>query len=431
MALDIEAAPLAQLFSESPQPSIGTHAVDKVVHAIRDHLDMDVAFVSEFRKTDRVFRHVDARDRSPIKPGDAAALENGYCQRVVDGRLPQLMADTSRVAAATELPETSAIPIGSHLSVPIRLSDGRVFGTLCCFSFTADPSLGERDLKVIRVFAELLADQLDRDVDGQRTRNEKTGHVMAALAAGQPSIVYQPIFDLSTQRLAGLESLSRFEMEPRRPPDQWFAEAAQVGMGVELELAAIRAALRALPAMPTHTYLSVNCSPATIFSGELEQALAAADPRRIVLEITEHDTVEDYPMLLAFLAPLRAAGLRIAIDDAGAGYASLRHVLHIQPELIKLDVSLTRNIDSDAMRRALASALIAFARESGARIVAEGVETEAELRTLKALGASCGQGYFLARPMSLVDSLRKPFPASGGGADDGAMSHPAARSGQR
>jgi EAL domain-containing protein (putative c-di-GMP-specific phosphodiesterase class I) len=412
MALRAEAEPLARLIDESPQPSIGTEAVDKVVHAIRDHLDMDVAFVSEFRQTDRVFRHVDARDRTPIRPGDAAPLDQGYCQRVVDGRLPQLMPDTARVAAAMSLPETAAIPIGSHLSVPIRLSDGRVFGTLCCFSFTADPSLGERDLKVIRVFAELLADQLNRDVDGQRTRNEKTGHVMTAIAAGQPSMVYQPIFDLDSQRLAGLESLSRFDVEPRRPPDQWFAEAAQVGMGVRLELAAIHSALPALPSMPPGAYLSVNCSPATIFSGDLASVLEPADLRRVVLEITEHDTVEDYAMLLAVLEPLRAAGLRVAIDDAGAGYASLRHVLNIQPELIKLDVSLTRNIDTDSRRRALASALIAFARESGARIVAEGVETEAELRILKELGASCAQGYYLARPMPLIEALGKPFPVT-------------------
>src|SRR5262245_1872970 len=116
MPLHAEAEPLAHLIDESPQPTIGTAAVDKVVHAIRDHLDMDVAFVSEFRQTDRVFRHVDARDRTPIKPGDAAPLDQGYCQRVVDGRLPQLIPDTARVAAAMALPETAAIPIGSHLS---------------------------------------------------------------------------------------------------------------------------------------------------------------------------------------------------------------------------------------------------------------------------------------------------------------------------
>lgn len=411
MATNSDETPLAQLINAPAQPSIGTDAVDRVVHAMRDHLDMDVAFVAEFRSSDRIFRHVDARDRSPIKQGDAIPLEQGYCQRVVDGRLPQLIPDTRRVAAAMELPDTAAVPIGAHVSVPIRLADGHVYGTLCCFSYAADPSLGERDLKMIRVFAELLAGQIDRDMAGQRMRVQRTEYVTAALAAGQPTMVYQPIFDLGSHRLAGMESLSRFHVEPRRPPDQWFAEAAEIGMGVELELAAIRAALRALPSVPKDVYISVNSSPQTILEGDLHSLLHSVDLRRVVLEITEHDYIKDYPSLLVVLAPLRACGLRVAIDDAGAGYSSLRHVLHIQPELIKLDVSLTRNIDTDAMRRALASALIAFARETRASIVAEGVETEAELRALKRLGASCAQGYFLARPTPLNEALGQPFPA--------------------
>ncbi|HTU68603.1 MAG TPA: EAL domain-containing protein [Steroidobacteraceae bacterium] len=410
MSLPAEAPALAQVIDSPARPTIGTEAVDKVVHAIRDHLDMDVAFVSEFRARDRVFRHVDARDRTPIRPGDAAPLENGYCQRVVDGRLPELMPDTARVGAAVALPETAAIPIGAHLSVPIRLADGRVFGTLCCFSFAPDPSLGERDLKMIRVFAELLADQIDRDMEGQREQTARMERITIAIGSEQPTIVYQPIFDIATRRIAGFESLSRFNVEPHQPPDRWFADAAQVGMGTELELAAIRAALRGLPSMPADTYLSVNCSPQTILSPGLALLLDGVDLARVVLEITEHDFIDDYPTLLAALKPLRAGGLCVAIDDAGAGYASLRHVLNIQPEMIKLDVSLTRNIDSDPMRRALASALIAFARESKARIVAEGIETAAELDMLKRLGASCAQGYFLARPMPLKDALRQPFP---------------------
>jgi len=395
---------------QSPHPSIGTDAVDKVIHAIRDHLDMDVAFVSEFRQSDRVFRHVDARGRTPIQPGDAASLETGYCQRVVDGRLPQLIPDTAGVAAAMALPETTAIPIGAHLSVPIRLANGRVFGTLCCFSFSADPSLGERDLKMIRVFAELLAGQIDRDLDGQRSLTEKRERISAAISAGEPQMVFQPIFDLATRRLAGLESLSRFQGQPQRPPDEWFAEAGEAGLAVQLELAAIRAALRALPSLPAETYLGINSSPQTILDRGLHDLLRAVDLRRIVLEITEHDYIDDYRALLDALAPLRAGGLRIAIDDAGAGYASMRHVLNLHPDLIKLDISLTRNIDADPTRRALASALIAFARETRARIVAEGVETEAELQALRQLGASCAQGYCLAKPMALRPALQVPFP---------------------
>ncbi len=411
MSGNLATTPLTDLISTPSQPSIGSDAVDKVLHAIRDHLGMDVAFVSQFRRRDRIFRHVDARDQTPIQPGDAVPLDQGYCQRVVDGRLPGLIPDTARVPAAMALPETHAIPIGAHLSVPIRLADGRVFGTFCCFSFTPDHSLGERDLKMMQVLAALLADQIDRDMDGQRTRAERTDNITEALAAGQPTMVYQPIYDLRASRLAGLECLARFHVDPQRPPDQWFAEASQVGMALDLELAAIRGAILALPSIPHDAYLALNCSPQTILCADLHKMLHAVELKQVVLEVTEHDYIQDYPELLEALAPLRALGLRVAVDDAGAGYASLRHVLNIQPELIKLDISLTRNIDCDPKRRALASALIAFARETNARIVAEGVETEAELHTLEKLGAGSVQGYFLARPMPLRDALCQPFPS--------------------
>lgn len=401
---------ITELLTTPSEPSLGSDAVDKVLHSIRDHLGMDVAFVSEFRRNDRIFRHVDARGETPVNVGDVVPLEIGYCQRVVDGRLPQLMADTGQFPAAMELPETAAIPIGAHLSVPIRLADGRVFGTFCCFSYKADHTLGERDLKMMEVLAALIADQIDRDMAGQRNTEERQANVKRAIASGQPAMVYQPIFDLMANRLAGLECLARFRMDPEIPPDQWFAEAAKAGLAVDLELVAICAALRALPAIPKHAYLAVNCSPQTILCPELPKLLQTVSLNQVVLEVTEHDYIEDYPPLLEALAPLRAMGLRVASDDAGAGYATLRHVLHIQPELIKLDISLTRNIDSDPKRRALASALIAFARETNARIVAEGVETAAELRMLQKLGAGCAQGYFLSKPLALGDALRQEFP---------------------
>lgn len=404
--------PFADLMKMPAQLSIGTDAVDNVLKAIREHLRMDVSFVSEFRERDRIFRHVSARGRTPIQPGDSCPLEQGYCQRVVDGRLPQLIPDTQRVPAARALPETQAIPIGAHVSVPVRLSDGRIFGTLCCFAFAADESLAERDLDMMRAFASLLGKQLDHDLARKDALEEGRARIASALEAGEPSIVYQPIFDLVSQRIAGLECLSRFRMEPVRTPDRWFAEAAGVGMAVELELAAVRTALGASAATPPEVYLAVNCSPNTLLDARFRSYLRTVDLARVVLEVTEHETIPDYPALLSALAPLRAMGLRISIDDAGAGYASLRHVLNIQPEKIKLDISLTRGVDSDPKRRALAAALIAFARETHAHIVAEGVETEAELRTLTRLGADGAQGYFLARPMQLEDALRVSFPGS-------------------
>jgi EAL domain-containing protein (putative c-di-GMP-specific phosphodiesterase class I) len=138
-------------------------------------------------------------------------------------------------------------------------------------------------------------------------------------------------------------------------------------------------------------------------SGALPELLQSVDINRVVLELTEHASVMDYRELTEALTPLRALGLRIAIDDAGAGYASMRHILSIEPDLVKLDISLTRGIDADRKRRALASALIAFARETDVGIVAEGVETSAELLTLQSLGVKRAQGFYLARPRPLAE----------------------------
>ena len=211
----------------------------------------------------------------------------------------------------------------------------------------------------------------------------------------------QPIVELSSRRPVGYEALARFRSLPLRPPDEWFAEAAALELGMQLELAAIERALVLLPRIPEGIYLSLNCSHRTVRSPELRDLLAPA-ARRLVVEITEHEPVDDYEDLAGALQPLRDLGVRIAIDDAGAGYASLRHTLALNPDIVKVDIALTRAIDTDRARRALASALISFADEMDMTIVAEGIETEAELATLRDLGVRYGQGYHLAEPAPLL-----------------------------
>lgn len=394
--------------------------VDRILNAIRTHLSMDVAFVAEFRAADRVFRHVDATALSPIQCGDTVPLEQGFCQRVIDGRLPQLIKDAHALPAAAALPETAAIPIGSHLSVPIYLRDGRVYGTFCCFSYLPDTSLTDRDLQIMRAFADLVADQIEEDLQQTRARTERVRCITEMMRLGQPAMVYQPIYELDSQQIAGVEALSRFQTTPQHPPDVWFAEAAAVGLGPALEGCAATRALEALSSLPPEAYVAVNASPELILSGSLQQVLQSVDISRVVLEVTEHASVSDYDRLLEALTPLRVLGLRISIDDTGAGYASMRHILNIEPDLVKLDISLTRGIDQDRKRRALASALIAFAGETGIDIIAEGVETAAELDTLQRLGVNYAQGYFLSRPVPLGDVPRSgalPPPVAQRGAD--------------
>lgn len=397
----LKSSPIASLFAQG----VGHSGVPQMLRTVRKHLGMDVAFVAHFRETDRVLEHVDADGAAPIHEGQVIPFEHGYCLKIVRGELPELIADTSLVPAAMALPETQAIPVGAHLSAPIRLSTGEVYGTLCCFSREPNRTLGERDLRLMRALSEVLASRIDEGLALARAKQRAASEIRSLLEQGAPRIVYQPIYALNRDALAGAEALSRFDVEPRRTPDLWFNAAHEAGVGLELELRAVEHAVAAFERLPAPLWLSVNASPELLISGRVEPVLSALDLTRVVLEVTEHDAVADYDALLRALQPLRARGARLAIDDAGSGYASMRHILNLHADVIKLDMSLTRNIDSDSNRRALAKGLIAFAHEIGSTITAEGVETEAELATLRAIGVDSVQGYFLSKPLSLDELL--------------------------
>jgi EAL domain-containing protein (putative c-di-GMP-specific phosphodiesterase class I) len=382
-----------------------------LLRSIRRHLGMDVAFVSEFRDGRRYFRAVDsAHAEPPVRVGNSDPLEATYCQRVVDGRLPLIIADARQNAVALELPVTEALPVGAHISVPVVLSDGRVYGTFCCFSATADLSLGERDLGAMRAFADLAARRIEGELNELRARTDLEERVRAVLTGDALSMVYQPIRNVAQDRLVGFEALARFAAEPKRTPDIWFADAARAGLGARLEIEALRRALPCLAHFPEDLYVSVNLSPATLLDDALGNALADVPPGRLMVEITEHAAVKHYADIADAVGRLRARGVRVAIDDVGAGFSTFRHILNLAPDVIKLDISITRGIDADRSRRALALALVGFAQATGSKLVAEGVETEAELATLRALGVNKAQGYLIGRPAPLDEAKRAYCP---------------------
>jgi EAL domain-containing protein (putative c-di-GMP-specific phosphodiesterase class I) len=210
-------------------------------------------------------------------------------------------------------------------------------------------------------------------------------------------IAVQPIVDMRDGSVVGAEALARFPREPFPHPGAWFAAALEVGLTTELEIACARKALALLGSRPDGTTLSVNFSPGTVMEG-LPRLLGPVQWDRIVIELTEHVPVEDYAVLNAALEPLRAKGAQVAVDDTGAGFASLRHILDVAPDVIKIDIGITRGVDSDPSRAAIAAMLVSFAERMGIRVVAEGVETEAERDTMLALGAVYGQGYLFGRP---------------------------------
>jgi diguanylate cyclase (GGDEF)-like protein/PAS domain S-box-containing protein len=211
------------------------------------------------------------------------------------------------------------------------------------------------------------------------------------------TMVFQPIMDLRTGRVAGYESLSRFNREPRRTPDLWFAQAHRHGLGYALEAKAIQAALAWADSRPAGAYLTFNLSPSSLLSDHVMRVL----PQRLdglVIEITENELVSGDPAIHRALAGLRGRGARLAVDDTGAGYAGLTHVMRLQPDIIKLDRALTTGVDLDPAKAPLISSFVRYARDIDAAVCAEGVETLAELERLADLDVAYGQGYGIARP---------------------------------
>jgi EAL domain-containing protein (putative c-di-GMP-specific phosphodiesterase class I) len=245
--------------------------------------------------------------------------------------------------------------------------------------------------------------------DTMREAEEARQRIARVLAGVGLRMLFQPIANLETGGVAGVEALARFT--DGRGPDTWFAEASSVDLEEELDLAAVRAALSQLDHLPRGAFLSMNLSSGTAASDMLRDLLDPFPCERVVLEITEHAPIEDYEALDESLRWIRHRGGRLAVDDAGAGFASLRHILSLAPDVIKLDISLTRNIDTDQARRALARAFITFAGEIDAMIVAEGIETQAELECLHELGVTYGQGYHVARPGRL-EAVASPMTAA-------------------
>ena len=357
-----------------------------------------------------------AHEDGVVLVGEAGDADQAI--ELADSRRPDVaLVDVSMPAgggarAAREIirvsPETRVIALSAFEDRPTVLAMLRAGAVGYLVKGKASDDLLRSIAKVFDGGASLSADLIDGIVDelsSQLRRVEIEGEQVVArrgeidrfLSGNGVTMVYQPIVDLRSRKIVGLEALARFHALPLRPPNEWFAEAVQLELGVQLEVMAIRNAMAGLEQIPQDRYLSVNCSPRAAMSPELGNVLGA-HATRMVIEITEHEAIEDYALLAATLGDLRDRGLRVAIDDAGAGFASLRHTLLLRPDIVKVDTSLTRDIDGDRAKRALTSALVSFSDEMGIAIIAEGIETADELETLVSLGVPFGQGFYLGEP---------------------------------
>jgi EAL domain-containing protein (putative c-di-GMP-specific phosphodiesterase class I)/GGDEF domain-containing protein len=333
--------------------------------------------------------------------------DDGRLVSLVDAGWPTAVATVSRLVAGGGT--CLAVSDGADLDRVVELVAAGAAG---CVAVRSDAATLERCMAAARGGTVTLPGDVARAIAARAATSApafaepatiERGLLEQVIAERRFDIVAQPIADLRTGEIVAVESLARFTAEPALPPNVWLAAADGAGLRVALEQALLGAAMTLLPAIPSHIAVTVNLSPAAVMDPRLSEVLDGVPLDRLIIEITDHRQLDDYEPLSEALSPLRTAGLRIAVDDSGQGLSSLQQVAQLAPSFMKLNRTLTRNIDRDPNKHALAYALSAFAAQIGSAIVAEGLETEGELQTLRALGAPLGQGYLLAHPRPIAE----------------------------
>lgn len=369
--------------------------VAELLDKARESLGLSLTFLS---RLDGQTQHLEVVESSiPLfRDGQTQPQETSFCQAILDGRLPNVIPNVAKLPEAKRLPAARFPRIRSFVSVPVTLSDGSVYGTFCAAGFTADRRLSTRDQLLMEVLASAAATIIEPDVASRRVEGEIRSRLQPVISDGGPRVVLQPIVSLITGRRVGAEALSRFPDEWAKPPDVVFAEAARIHADTTLELLAFRRAAAHLASVTG--YVAINFSPATLLDARCLELLGDLPADRVLVELSEHDPVDDYAELATALQRLRDAGMRLAIDDVGSGYSSLRHILMTSPDVIKLDRSIVAGAGSERVLRSLVASLTEFGHGCGAKVVAEGIETEADAVALRGCGVDYGQGWYFGRP---------------------------------
>ena len=386
---------------EPPSPECSGRIIQASLRTLRRHLGMQVGFVGRFHSGCRLFDYVDADSREcPVEIGGSDPLDQTYCGRIAQGLVPGIIRDAAQEPGVADLEITRRLGIGAYMSVPLHRASGELLGTICCYSQEPDHSLRDRDLGLMKLFAELVSAHMETLLRHEERVGEVRARVTEVIDDGGPEIVVQPIVELGSGESIGFEALSRFGAAGGTgwDPARWFAEAERAGLGPELETVAVANALALLPRLPEEALMTLNLSGPSLLHTPMLDQLLANSPERLVVEITEQLQVASYVELAKPIRALRDAGVRLAVDDAGSGYAGLVHILELSPEVVKLDRSLSSGVTGDPARAAMIRAMVAFADHQGIQLVAEGIEDAADATTLRHLGVRFGQGYHFGRP---------------------------------
>jgi EAL domain-containing protein (putative c-di-GMP-specific phosphodiesterase class I) len=379
--------------------------VAELLQTAKKSLGLSLTFLT---RLDGQVQHLEIVESSLpfFRDGQSQPQSTSLCQAILDGKLPSVIPNVAKLPEAMKTRAARFPRIRSFVSVPVSLSDGTLYGTFCAAGFTADNELTKRDHALMEVLASAAATLIEPGVQERRREAAIRARLEPVFNSDGLNVVLQPIVSLVDGTRVGAEALSRFPVEWSMAPNEVFAEATSIDIGIELELLAAQRAVEYLPSVSG--YLSINFSPETLLDERCRQLLEGTPHERIIVELSEHDPVRDYEALAAMLSPLRQSGMRLAIDDVGVGFSSLRHIVVSAPDLIKLDLSIVTGVATDQVLRTLARSLAEFGHEVGALVVAEGVETQEDAIALRDAGVDFGQGWYFGRP-GPVDQLTDAY----------------------
>jgi PAS domain S-box-containing protein len=370
-----------------------------LLDGLRQDTGVDLVYLGRFADGEQQLRIVVGGDPGlRLFEGDRSALEATFCWRIPQSIIPGVIRDTALEPGVANLPGRVEDGIGGYVSTPVFAAGGEAYGTICCITSGPLEGDGNEILRRVEMVANVIQPNLAA-LEAELASQEDVSSKLREFIAGRGlTTVFQPVVDMATGETMAYESLTRLRSDPTHGPDWWLQVAHGLGVGVDLELAMLHRAADSAVGAGFGVPVSLNASPSILESGTLFPILDAHRTVRFGVEVTEHAVVNDYDRLRSAVARIKERGNLLVIDDAGAGFASFRHVLELKPDVIKLDISLTRDIDKDPTRRSLAAALGDFAIKQQTWVVVEGVETMGEAQTLRELGYRYAQGYLFARP---------------------------------
>jgi PAS domain S-box-containing protein len=389
---------LAESVGRMQPGATAEQTADGVCAAVRGSIDADIVAVMLF-EPDGTLRTL------------AFSAAEGQSSLISDEISPARAAhliERTRVGPWIELPGEN-VALGEYWAActayaPLLTDDGSAVGLLLAAS-TA-PGYRERVtgwLPLVSDFAGVASALLTPELRAGRVAADERDRLEAIIAEHRFVSVFQPIVDMESRHITGYEALTRFVDDS---PNVVFARASAIGLGVELELACLKSSLSAGASLPASSWLSLNVSPELVTTRSSLRDLVEANGRDIILELTERMPITDYEGMRAAIESL-GPSVQLAIDDAGAGYASLRHIIELRPSVVKLDIGLIRGVDADPVRQAMVAGMVHFANEIGCMLVGEGVETAEEAQALTELGVRMGQGFLFAHPAPVAELLAR------------------------